>query len=85
MTDAESKITTYIVREFLYDREQTGVESATMLVDEDILDSLRIFVLVPFLEREFGVRLEPDDITLRNFESVNAIGRLVDRKRHGHH
>jgi acyl carrier protein len=84
MTEPESRIKTYIVKEFLYDRDNVDVESDTMLIDENILDSLRIFVLVPFLEREFSVSLGPDDITLRNFESLGAMGRLVERKRNGH-
>jgi acyl carrier protein len=82
MTDAETRIKTYIVKEFLYDRPDVSLEATTMLLDEGILDSLRIFVLVPFLEETFGVRLGADDITLRNFESVGAIGRLLESKSH---
>ena len=81
MSEPESRIKTFILREFMYDCDEASLDSGTMLIDEAIIDSLKIFVLVPFLQKEFAIRVEPTDITLRNFESVGAIGSLVERKR----
>jgi acyl carrier protein len=53
--------------------------------DEDIfaggfVNSLFAMQLVLFLESEFGIQLDNDDLNLDNFRSVEALLRLIDRK-----
>lgn len=53
--------------------------------DEDIFEaglvnSLFALQLVQFVERELGVKVENEDLTLDNFRSFNAVGRFVRRK-----
>jgi len=43
-------------------------------------NSLFAMQLVVFLEKEFELRLEGEDLQLSNFESINAIVELVERK-----
>ena len=54
--------------------------------DEDIfalgfVNSLLAMQLVNFVEKEFGVTIEDEDLDLANFRSLNAIDALVERKR----
>jgi acyl carrier protein len=44
------------------------------------VNSLFAMQLVLFVEKEFDVRVENDDLDLENFRSVNAIVRFVERK-----
>jgi methoxymalonate biosynthesis acyl carrier protein len=37
--------------------------------------------LVLFVEKEFGIQVDNEDLELSNFESVNALTRLVMAKR----
>lgn len=53
--------------------------------EEDIfalgfVNSLLAMQLVAFVEKEFGVRVEDEDLDLDNFRSINAISSLVTRK-----
>jgi acyl carrier protein len=53
--------------------------------DEDIfalgfVNSLLAMQLVAFVEKEFGVRVEDEDLDLDNFRSIGAIARLVAKK-----
>jgi methoxymalonate biosynthesis acyl carrier protein len=53
--------------------------------DEDIfalgfVNSLLAMQLVAFVEKEFGITVEDQDLDLDNFRTVNAIARLVERK-----
>jgi acyl carrier protein len=53
--------------------------------DDDIfalgfVNSLLAMQLVAFVEKEFGVRVEDEDLDLDNFRSIGAISRLVERK-----
>lgn len=54
--------------------------------DEDIfasgfVDSLFAMQLVLFVESEFSIKVEREDLKLDNFRSVNALAQLVGRKR----
>ena len=53
--------------------------------DEDMfatgyVNSMFAMQLVQFVEGEFGVAVENDDLELDNFRSLNAIAALVERK-----
>jgi len=53
--------------------------------DEDIfalgfVNSLFAMQLVLFVESEFGVRVDNEDLDIENFRSINAIAALVERK-----
>jgi methoxymalonate biosynthesis acyl carrier protein len=53
--------------------------------DDDIFalgftNSLFAMQLVAFVEQEFGIEIDSDDLDLDNFRTVNAIAALVDRK-----
>ena len=53
--------------------------------DEDIfgtgvVNSLFAMQLVMFVEKEFGIEVSDDDLTMDNFRTVNAMAALIDRK-----
>jgi methoxymalonate biosynthesis acyl carrier protein len=53
--------------------------------DEDIfalgfVNSMFAMQLVMFVEKEFGITVEDEDLDLDNFRSVDAIAGLVERK-----
>jgi acyl carrier protein len=77
--DIRPAIIEYINEEFVI--EDTGVDIATAnLLEEEIIDSLGIFTLVSFIEDTFGVSVEPEEVNLDNFETVDAVAKLVNGK-----
>ena len=50
------------------------------LIDDGVLDSMAIFELVSFVEDEYGIELEDDELMPETFESIDALARLVSRK-----
>jgi acyl carrier protein len=50
---------------------------STYLVEEEILDSLGIISMVTFLETRFGITIDAEDVTLDNFESLDAVSAFV--------
>jgi len=53
--------------------------------DEDIfaagfVNSLFAMQLVLFIEKEFRMNIEEEDLDIENFKSINAIANLVERK-----
>ena len=53
--------------------------------DDDIfgmgfVNSLFAMQLVMFVEREFGIAVDNEDLDIENFRTVNAIVNLIDKK-----
>lgn len=44
------------------------------------VNSLFAMQLVMFVEREFGITVENEDLNMENFQSVNAIVKFVEKK-----
>jgi methoxymalonate biosynthesis acyl carrier protein len=76
MDQTQSKIKEFLSRFF---------KNHDLQPEEDIfalgfVNSLLAMQLVAFVEKEFDVRVEDEDLDLDNFRSINAISRLVERK-----
>ncbi|WMJ86929.1 acyl carrier protein [Anaerocolumna sp. MB42-C2] len=54
-------------------------ESETRLIDDGLLDSFSILTLIPELEDTFGIEITPVDLVPVNFNSAQAIWRMVNR------
>ena len=57
--------------------------------DEDIfalgfINSLAALQLVQFLEKEFGITVEDEDLDLDNFRTLNSMDDLLERKLMSH-
>ena len=55
-------------------------EMETALIDDGLIDSLDIVAVVTELMEAFDVELGVDDLTPENFNSVEAIEDLIERK-----
>ena len=52
----------------------------TNLLEEDVLDSVSILVLIQEMEELFGIMVDPEEITENNFKTLDNIVELVTRK-----
>jgi acyl carrier protein len=71
------------LREFLMSESLQKVSTLapeTNIISEGWIDSMGIFKLIAFVEEDFGVSIEPDELLLENFETPNAIISLIERK-----
>ena len=71
----------FLRKQFLYDRPGVQLSAETRLIQDGIVDSVGILQLVGFVETTFDISLRPDDLVLRNFETVAAIRALVLARR----
>jgi methoxymalonate biosynthesis acyl carrier protein len=73
MDEIKTKISSFLTRFF---------RKYELQDDEDIfalgfVNSLFAMQLVMFLEKEFGVRIENQDLDITNFQTINKIANLV--------
>ncbi len=62
-----------------------GISSEELLPDSDIfnlgLDSINAMNLLTKLQKAFAIELSADDITFENFQNLNGLVKLVEKKR----
>ncbi len=80
MADVKATIREYIAAELAED-ETTQIDDDTNLLEEEIVDSLGIFTLVTWLDETFAISIDPEEVNLDNFETLETITALVERKR----
>lgn len=76
----EQVLKNHIREEFMFDRGDEPLDSDLPLIQEGIIDSLAIFMLISFVEEQFNVKIQPEDVILDNFESIDAIKALIQRR-----
>ncbi len=52
----------------------------TLIFSPGYLDSLNIINLITFIESEFEVKIDPFDVNLDSFESLNKISEYIENK-----
>jgi acyl carrier protein len=80
MSDHAAAIEQFIVTNISGDLDGGSLSRDEDLLAADLLDSLGITELVGFLEAEFGVSIDDEDLTPENFRTVDGIAAFVSRK-----
>lgn len=76
-----SQIRTFIADDLHYAGSSESLTDDFPLLEREVLDSMGIFQMVAFLESEFGIEIDDEDLLPENFETIESIGRLVEAKR----
>jgi acyl carrier protein len=77
--DIKQSIRTYIVQELLLGAQADLADDASLL-EAGALDSTAAMELVAFLETTFGFKVEDEEISVENLDTVARIAKLVERK-----
>ena len=72
------KLLAFISNNFMVEPEEIALDKS--MVDEGIIDSFGLVEISAFLESEFGVKVEENDMTRENFGSVLKIVAFVERR-----
>jgi len=70
------------IRNFLKNAAPKGVSFSDNdnLLTKGVIDSLRMLDLMSFLEAQYRLKVDEDDLMPENFESVDAITRFVEER-----
>ncbi len=80
MAEAKTAVKAYISENFLMGQNDINLEDETSFLELGLLDSTGVIELVSFLEEEFKIQVEDDEITPENLDSLNKISSYVERK-----
>ena len=79
MNETKEKIKTFVVENFLFGSED-GLKDETSFLEEGIIDSTGILELVTFLEEEFSIAIEDEELVPENLDSINNVTAFLERK-----
>jgi acyl carrier protein len=72
------------IRDYIRDRilvdPDLSLEPDDDLLLTNVLDSLRVMLLISHLEENSGFTIPPEDVTLENFQSLRRIHAYLDQR-----
>jgi acyl carrier protein len=78
--DTRMTIRTFVMERFPEARAKSLADHDSLL-DSGVVDSLGILEFATFIEEQFSVQLEDDDLTPEHFDSVASIANFVESSR----
>lgn len=72
MDATKEKIKTFIIENFLFGSDD-GLHDDTSFLEEGIMDSTGVLELITFLEEEFDIKIEDEELIPENLDSLNNI------------
>ncbi|MCK5127018.1 MAG: acyl carrier protein [candidate division Zixibacteria bacterium] len=73
------KVAQFIAEQFVFD-EELSISNDDSLLESGTIDSTGILELVLFLEENFSMSVEDDELVPDNLDSINKIADFVARK-----
>jgi acyl carrier protein len=77
--EGSEKIRAFVVDNFLLG-DGSNLKDDTSFLEEHIIDSTGILQIISFLEEEFTIKINDDEILPENLDSLNNITAFLNRK-----
>lgn len=79
MSKLKNKIRAFIEENFLLGRDD-GLKDDTSFLNEGIIDSTGVLELVSFLEEQFSIAVEDEELVPENLDSINNVVAYLESK-----
>ena len=76
----EQKIRDYILDNYLFTDDQSALSNEDSFLDKGIIDSTGIMEVIFFLEEDFGIQVEDDEMIPENLDSVKNLVAYIGKK-----
>lgn len=74
------RLKAYVVENFLYARPDFELEADTPLIQKGIIDSMGVMELIEFINDEWSIQVEDEEITQENLGTLGTIARFLAQK-----
>lgn len=74
------KVRTFITENLIVLDDEDDFQDSDNIFELGYVNSLFAMKLLNYVEKEFSLKIENEDMDIQNFSSVNAIVNLVERK-----
>lgn len=76
----EQRVRAYILENYLFTDDAAALNNGDSFLEKGIIDSTGIMEVIFFLESDFGITVEDEDMVPENLDSVDNIVAFVNRK-----
>jgi len=76
----EVRLRDYILENYLFTDNQAELRSEDSFLEKGIIDSTGILEIISFLEDEFGIIVDDEEMVPENLDSVNNLVSFIERK-----
>jgi len=77
-TNTKEKIKGFIIENFLFG-EDSDLNDDTSFLEEGIIDSTGVLELIEYLEEEFDIEIDDEDMIPENLDSLNNLEQFIGR------
>lgn len=72
---------TFILENYLFTDDQSALADADSFLEKGVLDSTGIMEVVFFIEEQFGIKVEDEEMIPQNLDSIDNLVAFVERKK----
>ena len=80
MADTNKQLRDYIVENFLFGDTETEFSDSDSFMEKGIIDSTGILEVITYIEENFDIKIEDDELIPENLDSISNIVNFIDRK-----
>lgn len=70
----------FVTDNFMYGKPYEGFADDDSFIERGIIDSTAVMELVAFLEGQYGIKLQDQDLIPDNLDSINSLARFVENR-----
>ena len=80
MESTRATVRSFIESSFLPGSPVMRIDDSTSFLDTGLIDSAGVLELVDFLEEQFGITVEDEELVPKNLDSISNICRYLESK-----
>ncbi len=80
MADTKKQLRDYIVENFLFGDTETEFSDTDSFMEKGIIDSTGILEMITYIEENFDIKIEDDELIPENLDSISNIVNFIDHK-----
>ena len=80
MADTKQQLRDYIVENFLFGDTETEFSDSDSFMEKGIIDSTGILEVITYIEENFNIKIEDEELIPENLDSISNIVNFIDRK-----
>ena len=81
MSTTVDPIRAFIFENFLFDADESALKNDDSFLEQGIIDSTGVLELVEWLEDEFDIQINDEELIPENLDSVNLLATFIQRKK----
>ncbi len=76
-----AKLRDFVLNELHWDESRGAITPDFPLIENHVVDSMGLLMLVSFVEEQFGIALADEELVPNNFGTITSIAKLIEQKK----